>query len=130
MSHAFFAEEPVVFTYTAMDAVADGVLVSAREGELADVTTQHVKAGLPVYLSHGLYALMARAVENPRAGNDWRGVWHDILSMWRVAVRSRRGVSDFLDFEVDINGAGRTRRHRIFATFDANGLTFMLPEDY
>ena len=129
MSDSLFTQADLVFTYTAEQAVADGVLMDARQGEIAEVTAQHVKAELPVYIAHGLRELIQRAVDNRRTGNDWKGVWHDILSIWRLAVRLQNN-SDFMAFEVLITGAGRKKKHRIFAVLDGAGLTFMLPSDY
>ena len=101
MSHQLPDTEPI-YVYTAEQAVQDGVLVSAWEGELAEVTRQHVQQQLPVYLSRGLYDLAARV----------------------------RGSGSFCCFEVIITGAGRRKRHTLFATLDEAGLTVMLPEDY
>ena len=129
-SDSIFDDADLIFAYTAEDAVADGVLINAREGDIAEVTGQHIRAELPVFISHGLHSLIQTAVDNPHAYNDWRGVWHDVLTMWRHAVRRKPRDDCFIAFEVHITGAGPNDEHRIFAILDGAGLTFMLPSDY
>lgn len=118
----------LIHTYTVQDAVADGVLVDAHEGELAEVTAQHLGT-VPTFISCGLFEMMRKAVENPKIHNDWRGVWHDVLTMSAARSRARQGLSGTWPFEVIITGVGNNRKHRLFITLDGAGITLMRPED-
>ena len=102
-----FTGSDIIYTYTLDQALEDGVMVDANEGDLAEVTRQHTK--LKVYMTRALFNLIERAVNNKRWCNDWKGVWHDILWMSKgarrvVAERSRPAL-----FKVIITGTGRKR---------------------
>jgi hypothetical protein len=123
----------VIHTYTRREALADGVLVDATVGELAEVTRQHFK--IHVAMTAEVHALLERAVENPRCHNDYRGVWHDVCSLLRTTItRSRAEVSDTLLFQVRITGAGPTDLWTLKALCgpDDEGapcLTILLPDE-
>lgn len=128
----FWDDADVVYVYTREQAIEDGVLIDARQGELEEVTRQHFPGPCPVVMTSGLYELIRRAVENRGAGNDWRGVWHDVLWMFRVSG-ARRGALDRMGdrcgFRVIITGTGRRRLHTVVGVFDGEALTFMLPHE-
>ena len=69
----------LIVEITSWDAVYDGALVNASQGDLTEVTQQHFK--WPVLYTQGVQEVLHSAVENPAWGNDQRGVWHDILSV-------------------------------------------------
>ena len=75
----FWDDAPMISSYSAEDAVRDGVLVDAQVGDYADVTRQH-HGRTRVYMTARLHALITRAVENPNWSNDYSGVWHVAFS--------------------------------------------------
>ncbi len=89
------------------------------------MTRQHC-GERPVYLSRNLYSTIERAVTNRRAHNDWKGVWHDVLSMSLVAWIP---VVDVRGFDVIITGVGREWEHRLWVKDQPDGLYFMFPGD-
>src|SRR5436305_4081439 len=100
-------EMPLIFAYTRQQAIADGVLVDATVGELAEVTRQHFK--VPVAMTAAVFGILERAVAYPRHGNDAKGVWHDICWMLRITIsRLPEDASPELLFRVVITGAGRS----------------------
>ncbi len=105
-----FAPDDIIFEYTLDQALEDGVLVDANEGELAEVTRQHTK--LKVYMTRALFDLIEKAVKNKRQCNDWKGVWHDVLWMSQAAVRRLSPDSPGL-FQVIITGAGRKKLYTL-----------------
>lgn len=84
-----------------------------------------------------LVALITRAVENPKYGNDYRGVWHDILRMNRMTGRfiTAPGTMPSIRlFRVIITGAGRRRYHTLKLVrhedeFGSTCATYMLPDE-
>jgi hypothetical protein len=125
---------PVIFAYSRQEAIEDGVLVDATVGELAEVTRQHFK--VHVAMTAAVYAVLERAVENRRHLNDYRGVWHDVCWMLRIAISRRPAESSTpeLLFRVIITGAGRSKTWTLKAVMgpDDEGdpcLTIMLPEE-
>ncbi len=133
-SPADFWGEPI-HVYTRAQAIADGVLVDAQVGDLRDVTRQHF-GNDPVAMTAALHALIERAVNNPRYWNDWRGVWHDICFMSKVAPGRRRLRtldSETMWFKVIIVGTGRTRYHTLkrvmVGTPTGVEVTFMLADE-
>ena len=101
-----FADEQVIFVYSRKDALRDGIQVNANIGDFSEVTRQHYK--IPVYMTGGVFDLIDTAVKNPRYANDFKGVWHDILTMSRVGMRKADSVHYF---RVIIRGAGRVQYH-------------------
>ena len=81
-------------------------------------------------MTAAVYSLIKRAVENQKWLNDYKGVWHDVLSMMAFYVKANvnaRGNS--VMFKVTITGTGRTRNHWLKATVDAEGLLISLPNE-
>jgi hypothetical protein len=101
----------IIFEYTLEQALEDGVLVDANEGEMAEVTRQHAK--FKVYMTRALFDLIERAVKNKRQCNDWKGVWHDILWMSQGARRAALQDGRPYLFKVIITGTGRKRLHTL-----------------
>ena len=134
---ADFWGEPI-HVYTRCQAIADGVLVDATVGDLAQVSRQHFgdPALYHVAMTAGLFALIERAVNNKKAWNDYRGVWHDICWMSIVLperkVRSGDAITTW--FKVIITGTGRTRKHLLKRVMTPAGkgvvdITFMLADE-
>lgn len=119
----------VISRYTRRQAIEDGVLVDGSIGDLAEVSRQHYKH--PIAMTAAVWALIDRAVKNRKHCNDYKGVWHDILWMSRLAP-----AVDYPSrlFSVIITGVGRKRRHtlKIHCGPGDEGepvLTVMLPEE-
>ncbi len=124
---AFWGEP--IHVYTRAQAIADGVLVDAQVGDLQQVSRQHF-GDTPVAMTAALFALIEKAVNNPKYRNDYRGVWHDICWMSRVTPSRAREV---VYFKVIIAGTGRKRLHLLkrVMTLGESGpeVTFMLPDE-
>lgn len=101
---ALFDDADLISSYSREQAIADGVLVDANRGDLAEVTQQHYK--YPVALTAAVFSLMERAVNNKRWCNDYRGIWHDILWMSKRGAIARPDPSTVV-FKVIIRGAAR-----------------------
>ncbi len=112
MTDGLFEGADIIFEYTLDQALEDGVLVSANEGDLAEVTQQHL-GNVKAYMTRALFDLIEKAVSNRRWCNDWKGVWHDILWMSRgvrqVALQRNRPAL----FKVIITGTGRQRLYTL-----------------
>ncbi len=120
MSGDLFADADIIFEYTLEQALEDGVLADANEGDLAEVTQQHTK--LKVYMTTALFSLIEKAVKNKRQCNDWKGVWHDILWMSQGARRHLQiGKPGY--FKVIITGTGRKKLYTLQVA-----LSFASPE--
>lgn len=119
----------VISRYTRAQAIADGVLIDAMEGDFAEVSRQHFK--YPIAMTAAVFAIIRKAVEHPKYCNDYKGVWHDILWMGR-GLRGARQDQNL--FRVKIMGAGR-RNVFTFKMVCGPGdtaepvLTLMLPEE-
>lgn len=128
-------EDAAIYVYTRQQAIEDGVLVDASTGDLAEVSRQHF-GNAHVAMTARLFALVKQAVANPRAHNDWRGVWHDICWM-SIVLPERKQRSDLMLttwFRVIITGAGRTKKHLLKRVMTPDGrggveITFMLPDE-
>ncbi len=116
-----------ISVYTAEDAVADGVLVDAQQGEFAEVTRQH-HGDTPVYMTRHLFCLIERAVEHPRACNDWKGVWHDVCFMSSFVLQGAN-AGDRRRFRVIITGCGRKRNHILVAVWNGQSVTYMFNDE-
>jgi hypothetical protein len=124
---------PAISTYTRAQALDDGIQVDANIGDFGEISREHFN--VPCYMTAGLFAIIEKAVANERFGNDFRGVWHDVCWMGKLAMRASRERSAF-DYAVIIMGAGRRSRYRVRVEcgpvdIDAPHpcLTFMLPEE-
>jgi hypothetical protein len=133
-SPPFFTDCDVISSYTREQALADGVLLTAMEGELEEVTRQHFT--VPVAMTASVFGIIKRAVENPRCTNDYRGVWHDVCWMLTQAIARlpRRNSQPELLFSVIITGAARGQQWTFKAVIapDDQGepcLTLMLPDE-
>ena len=120
----------VVSVYTRAQAIADGVLVSASVGELEEVSRQHFK--IPVAMTAAVFEIIKRAVENPKACNSYKGVWHDVL--WMCRAYSQVVDESTRLFQVKINTPGRRSLYqfKIVCSGGDNGepvLTVMLPDE-
>lgn len=97
-----FDEAEVIHSYSRREALEDGFQVDANIGDFAEVSRSHFK--YPVFMTREVYSLIEKAVAS-KHGNDFAGVWHDILYMSKVYYKdidpSRRL------FQVKITGAGR-----------------------
>jgi hypothetical protein len=121
----------VVSVYTRAQAIADGVLIDATTGDLAEISAQHFP-GVHVAMTATVCELIRRAVEHPDHGNDWKGVWHDILHMSRFCPV--QAVPGGRLFRVIITGTGRKRLHTLKAIVHPGDkgescYTIMLPEE-
>lgn len=123
---------PPISVYTREQAIDDGILVDARAGAFADMTRQHRVSRAPggVFMTASLFGLIERAVKAPRWLNDFRGVWHDVLTMadwYRAPLRAvDRGRATF---RVKITGTGRRSLHTLAVAWDGEAFTFMLPKE-
>lgn len=127
-TEAVFGE--VIHSYTRAQAIEDGVLVDLN-AVAGDVVGQHYSA--PVACTAAVWAIIEKAVKNPRWCNDVNGVVHDMLWMAR---RSGARLDPWTTvFQVIIRGAGRSSRFTFKMASggpDENGairLTIMLPEE-
>lgn len=131
---------PPVSVTTVDDLVATGDLVDARElpDGAGDITNERwPDRKLRILVSRRLHATMQAAVEHPRRGNDWRGVWWDVITMaavYSATTRAARQARDegvgFGKFPVIITGAGRRRNYDLVVSVAADlTITFMHPED-
>lgn len=94
-----------IHTYTRAQAIADGVLADLMQDEMLAVCRQHFKH--PIACTSAVFAIMQKAVENPRYCNDYAGILHDMLFMSKAMGR-RLDASTVL-FRVIIQGAGRSK---------------------
>ena len=125
----FWTEADIISRYTREDGLAYGVLVDGQVGDFAEVSRQHF-GDKPVAMTAAVFSLIKRAVENQKWLNDYKGVWHDVLSMMAFYVRANVNArGNTVVFKVIITGTGRTRNHWLKATVDAEGLLISLPNE-
>lgn len=104
----FWTEADIISRYTREEAIADGVLIDGQIGDFAEVSRQHF-GQKPVAMTAAVFALIKRAVENQKWLNDFKGVWHDVLSMMALYVKANRNArGNTVLFKVTITG---TRPH-------------------
>jgi hypothetical protein len=134
MTTNIFDGAEVISSYSRAQALADGVLMDAQVGDIAEVTRQHVGT-MPTAMTSAVFGLIEKAVRNPKASNDWKGVWHDILWMSQFARRaSAQDGGSPKGFKVTITGTGRQRLFVLWVSVgpgDAGGpvVTVMTRED-
>lgn len=126
----FFQPEDIISTYTRAQAIEDGVLVDLMQDEMTSVCRQHYK--FPIACTSAVFAIMQRAVENPRWMNSYAGVLHDMLWMSRTYKRQIDECS--VIFRVIIKGAGRQSNYDfklVCGPGDAGEpvITIMLPHE-
>jgi hypothetical protein len=119
----------VIHSYTRAQAIEDGVLIDLS-ALAPEVCRQHYTA--PVACTAAVWAIVDRAVKNPRWMNDVNGVVHDVLWMSRVSGARLDGFTKI--FQVIIKGAGRKSTFTFKATMgpDESGtpcFTIILPEE-
>lgn len=123
-----FADAEIIHAYTREQAIEDGVLFDAYQGEFEEVTRQLFR-GTPVCIAAGLKALIERAVASPLHCNDLKGVWWDIANMSTFRLRKGLAAGETLSYQVIITGTGRRRKHTICVSWDGEALTYCLPEE-
>lgn len=121
---------PVISSYSRANAIEDGVLADMMQGELASVCRQHYKH--PIAMTSAVFDIMERAVNNPRWGNDYAGILHDMLHMSRVCGRSLDRSTVL--FPCIITCAGRKRNYTFKLQVHPGDdmepvITIMLPEE-
>ncbi len=124
-----FTEADVISRYTREQALENGLLVDGQVGEFREVSRQHF-GYKPVTMTTAVFDLIKKAVENRKYLNDYKGVWHDVLSMMGFYVKANRNATgNTVVFKVIITGTGRRRHHWLKAVMDGDGLVIMLPEE-
>lgn len=93
----------VISVYTREQAIEDGTLVDLS-AVAPEVCRQHFK--YPVACTAAVWAIIDKAVKNPKWHNDLNGVVHDILWMSKANKTRRYDATTHL-FKVIIKGAGR-----------------------
>jgi uncharacterized protein DUF6573 len=124
-------EMPLISTYTRQQAIEDGVLVDANDGELAEVTRQHFR--VHVAMTAAVFAILEHALKSRRHSNDLRGVWHDVCWSLRITISRQPEDSSMPELLFRVI-AGRTTCWTFKALMgpDDEGvpcLTIMLPEE-
>ena len=94
------SSNPIIFTYTRAQAIADGVLV--------DVSELAKEAGFrfPVAVTAGVWAECV-AVPEGLTGQDEKGRLWDILMMLRFAIARYKGDTERLDFALHVRNDER-----------------------
>jgi hypothetical protein len=108
-----FASADVVFRYTRRMALADGVLVDATQGGFVEVSREHFPHR-HLAMTSAVFALLERAVESGE-GQDFAGLWHDIL--WMSRVCPVRLLSSGHTFKVGIRAERTLRWHELKILF-------------
>lgn len=124
----FFGE--VISSYSRAQAIEDGALWDLMQDETAEVCRQHYR--FPIATTSAVFEIIRKAVENPRACNDYKGVIHDML--WMSKVMKRRLDDSTVLFRVKINGAGRKSLYEFKLTVGPGDhgepvITIMLPDE-
>jgi len=100
----FWDDADLVYAYTREQALEDGVLVALPSDLPACQLYKH-----PIAVTAAVWALIDKAVKNPKHCNSLDGVVYDILYMSQV-YRRMLDPSTAL-FKVIITGAGRQRNY-------------------
>jgi hypothetical protein len=131
----FWDDAELIHSYTRRQAIADGVLVDMEQDELGQLRRE---AGVkwPIAMTATAFSqyveLTPAAV---KAGNDMKGLWWDILTMWKDAVRNSNvdGAELLFRFLCVVDRQKPTLvTLKAVAGPDDDGqpcLTFMLPEE-
>ncbi len=69
----------IIDIYSRKEALLDEVQYDANIEPFSDVTQQHYK--WPVYMSRSVYWTMKASVEAKDSWTDFKGIWHDILTV-------------------------------------------------
>ena len=129
MSNLFHSAE-VVFRYTRRMAIADGVLIDATQGDFAAVSREHFPDH-HLAMTGAVFALLERGVESDE-GQEFAGVWHDVL--WMSRVGRVRLLSGGHTFNVGIRADAQLRWHELRILFHGGDYgepcaTVMLPDE-
>ena len=131
----FWDDAELIHSYTRRQAIADGVLVDMEQDELGQLRRE---AGVkwPIAMTATAFSqyveLTPAAV---KAGNDMKGRWWDILTMWKHAVKTSKHDGTELNFQflcvVDRQQPSLVRLKSVAGPDDDGKpcLTFMLPEE-
>ena len=92
----------VIYSYSRAQAIEDGVLIDMMQEEFREISRSHYK--FPIAITAAVFAIMEKAVTNPRCSNDYKGVWHDML--WMSRVMKRKVDESTILFRVKIKGTG------------------------
>ena len=120
----------LILRYTRYMAFADGVLVDANQGELAQVSREHFPDH-QLALTGELFALVETAAEAGEGASP-AGIWHDILWMARLCpVRLLPGGHTF---KVRLRQATQLHWHELKIIFHGGDhgepcATVMLPDE-
>lgn len=111
-------------------AIADGSLLDASQGDLADVSREHFP-NHHLALTCAVVSLFERSVET-REGSELAGIWHDVLWMSRVCPVQQ--LPSGHTFKVGIRTACALRWHELKILFHGGDYgepcaTVMLPEE-
>jgi len=113
--------DPVIFTYTRKEALADGVQV--------DVSTMAAEAGfkIPVFLTHSVHSEYVKVPEGV-SGQDENGRLWDILWMLRYALRKTRSDVRWITFELYVRNSETRPAEKITLAAEIGALDFDKPE--
>lgn len=123
----FWDDAPIISSYTRAQAIEDGFLVDLDQ---FDGARGHFK--YPLACTAAVWAIIEKAVNNPKWANDYNGVIHDLCWMSKVHAKALDPTTRL--FGVIIRGAGR-RSNYTFKIVCGPGdtaepvLTIMLPEE-
>jgi len=116
-------EQPI-YSYTARQAMEDGVLV-----ELEDDLRREAGYRWPVRITQGIQALITPTQQEARQGQSTEGRLWDILFVARVAIQSAQPDDYLIPFEVSFSGKEIT----LWACLDTTSgaaIHIVLPEEY
>jgi hypothetical protein len=117
----------VISAYSRAEALADGVLVSAMEGDLGAVTREYFT--VPVAMTAAVFALLESAVGSLHQSV---GAWHAICLALSLAVARLPGSSSQPELLFNLDRRGRQESRTLKAVIAPGDrgepcLTLMLP---
>jgi hypothetical protein len=116
--------ENPIYSYTARQAVEDGVLI-----ELEDDLRREAGYRWPVRITPGVQALVTPTQQEARQGQSLEGRLWDVLFVARIAIQSAQGGETLIPFEVSFSGEEIT----LWACLDTTSgaaIHIILPEEY
>lgn len=121
--------DEVIFSYTAEDALQDGVLM-----EIEKDFSQEAGFKWPVRITRGVHALLTPSEEAQEYGQDFQGRLWDVLNLARNAIRQTPGDETLACFPASFyNGPGKERKISLWAALDLTSgpaIHILLPEEY
>jgi len=130
----FWTDADIISAYTREDALADGVLVDVSEWASHDKGF-HGGFRVPVVMTRALFDVVDCESwpedRRPRM-QDTRGRAHDVLWMASLALRgalARDPQQTHAAFDVLLTH-GRSKKARLWAVIDGDGVTIGYPEDF